>query len=81
MADAIGKTELLVNTSHHQAVKDVAPGFVATGSAADGVIEAIESEDGLHVGLQWHPERMWSHDSDMLKIAAAFVEKVRKTKL
>lgn len=81
VADAIGKTEIMVNTSHHQAVKDVAPGFMMTGSAADGVIEAIESVDGLHVGLQWHPERMWGNDSDMLKVAEAFVEKVRQTKL
>ncbi|GED31300.1 gamma-glutamyl-gamma-aminobutyrate hydrolase family protein [Brevibacillus centrosporus] len=81
VADAIGKTEILVNTSHHQAVKDVAPGFAMTGAAADGVIEAIESLDGLHVGLQWHPERMWGHDSDMQKIAEAFVAKVKQAKL
>ncbi|WNC16813.1 gamma-glutamyl-gamma-aminobutyrate hydrolase family protein [Brevibacillus brevis] len=80
VADAIGKTEILVNTSHHQAVKDVAPGFVMTGFAADGVIEAIESLDGLHVGLQWHPERMWGHDSDMRKVAEAFVAKVNEQK-
>ncbi|MEJ8547497.1 gamma-glutamyl-gamma-aminobutyrate hydrolase family protein [Brevibacillus borstelensis] len=81
VADALGKTEILVNTSHHQAVKDVAPGFRVTGVAADGVIEAIESLDGLHVGLQWHPERMWAHDDNMLKIAEAFVGKCKQLKM
>lgn len=80
VADALGATEILVNTSHHQSVKDVAPGFKITGVAADGVVEAIESLDGLHIGLQWHPERMWGHDSTMLKIAEAFVAKVKQTK-
>lgn len=80
VAEALGKTEFLVNTSHHQAVKDVAPGYRATGIAADGVIEAIESLDGLHIGLQWHPERMWAHDDNMLKIAEMFVNKCRQAK-
>lgn len=80
VADALGQTEVLVNTSHHQAVKDVAPGFKVTGVAADGVIEAIESLDGLYIGLQWHPERMWLHDANMLNIAEAFVALVRKRK-
>jgi putative glutamine amidotransferase len=81
LADALGKTEVLVNTSHHQAVKDVAPGFKITATAADGVIEAMESPDGLYIGVQWHPERMWAHDENMLKIAEAFVNKVKQQKL
>ncbi|MFY0546204.1 gamma-glutamyl-gamma-aminobutyrate hydrolase family protein [Brevibacillus sp. H7] len=81
IAEALGRTEILVNTSHHQAVKDVAPGFKVTGTAADGVIEAIESLDGLYVGVQWHPERMWAHDDNMLKLAAAFVNKTKQLKL
>lgn len=80
IADALGTTEALVNTSHHQAVKDVAPGFKVTAQAADGVIEAFESEDGLYIGVQWHPERMWSHDETMLKIAQAFVLKTKEHK-
>jgi len=81
IAEALGKTEILVNTSHHQAVKDVAPGFQVTGTAADGMIEAIESLDGLCMGVQWHPERMWAHDDNMLKLAAAFVDKTKQVKL
>lgn len=45
-----------VTSLHHQAVKAVAPGFVATGWALDGTIEAIESVDGWMMGVQFHPE-------------------------
>lgn len=41
---------------HHQAVKDVAPGYVATAFAHDGIIECIESVRGWEVGVQFHPE-------------------------
>jgi putative glutamine amidotransferase len=71
--EALGKTEVLVNTSHHQSVKVPAPGFRVTARSGDGVIEAIESENGRFIGVQWHPERMWSHDETMLQLAKAFV--------
>lgn len=32
----------VVNSSHHQAVKDVAPGFIISDRAEDGIVEAIE---------------------------------------
>lgn len=52
-----GTETLPVNSFHHQAVKDVAPGFRATARATDGVIEAIESaEYKSMMGVQWHPE-------------------------
>lgn len=43
-----------VNSRHHQAVKDLAPGFEAAGSSPDGVVEAITN--GTHAGVQWHAE-------------------------
>jgi putative glutamine amidotransferase len=43
-----------VSSSHRQGVADVAPGFVATAWAPDGLVEAIE-RPGL-IGLEWHPE-------------------------
>ena len=41
---------------HHQAVKDVAPGYVVTARAHDGTIEATESVEGWELGVQFHPE-------------------------
>ena len=52
-----GRTRATVNSFHHQAVKDVAPGFRVTAVAADGVIEGIENiENPAIFGVQWHPE-------------------------
>lgn len=46
-----------VNSFHHQAVKEPAPGFKLSARAADGVIEAIEScAYKSMLGVQWHPE-------------------------
>lgn len=49
-----------VNSRHHQSVKDVAPGFVVSATAPDGIVEAIERAGrGFCVGVQWHPENYW----------------------
>ena len=49
--------KLPVNSFHHQAVKEPAPGFRVSALAPDGVIEAIEStEHKAMLGVQWHPE-------------------------
>jgi putative glutamine amidotransferase len=49
-----------VNSRHHQAVKLVAPGFVVSATAPDGVIEAIEDPSaGFCLGVQWHPENFF----------------------
>jgi putative glutamine amidotransferase len=49
-----------VNSRHHQAVKRVAPGFQVSGTAPDGVIEAIEDPAARFcLGVQWHPENFW----------------------
>ncbi len=50
--------DISVNTNHIQAVADVGRSLKVCGRAPDGIIEAIESEDGLFLGVQFHPERM-----------------------
>ena len=48
---------LEVNTLHHQAVDEIAPGCRAVAWADDGTVEAIEVEGARGVvGVQWHPE-------------------------
>ncbi|MDX1741650.1 MAG: gamma-glutamyl-gamma-aminobutyrate hydrolase family protein [Rhodothermales bacterium] len=47
-----------VNTYHIQAIASVGEGLQATAHAPDGVVEAIETEDGQVVGVQFHPEKM-----------------------
>jgi putative glutamine amidotransferase len=49
-----------VNSRHHQAVQTIAPGFVASATAPDGIIEAIEDPSARFcLGVQWHPENFW----------------------
>jgi microsomal dipeptidase-like Zn-dependent dipeptidase/gamma-glutamyl-gamma-aminobutyrate hydrolase PuuD len=53
-----GKDILHVNSLHHQAVKDIAPGFIATATAPDGINEALEHPEYPIFSVQWHPEQM-----------------------
>ena len=62
LAKSLRAENLMVNTSHHQAVKDLAPGFRAVAFAPDGVVEAIESNDLPVAGVQFHPERLLVQD-------------------
>lgn len=57
----LGEQKVLKSNSfHHQAVKDVAPGFVPVAWDDEGLIEAIERPGELFVvGVQWHPENLW----------------------
>jgi putative glutamine amidotransferase len=74
LQEIIEKDEVWVNSSHHQAVKDVAPDFEVAGVASDGIIEAIESKKHNFVlGVQWHPEWMYLKDNNMLKLFIAFI--------
>lgn len=70
---------LEVNTTHHQAVKELGKGLVASAASADGVIEAVESEnDSFVLGVQWHPEFLTHKDLAQRRIFTAFVEACRR---
>lgn len=60
---------LRVNSFHHQAVSEVAPGFIVNACSEDGIIEAISREDKKFVlGVQWHPENLWRKNKIHLKL-------------
>ena len=59
-----------VNSFHHQAVDEPAPGFTVSAYAPDGVIKAIEKD--RITAVQWHPERMLD-DSGQIRLAAEFL--------
>ena len=57
LAEALGATEVEVNSIHHQAVDVAAPGTRAVAWADDDTVEAIELPGSPHVvAVQWHPE-------------------------
>jgi gamma-glutamyl-gamma-aminobutyrate hydrolase PuuD len=58
LARILGTERLCINSFHHQAIKNVAPGLRVTAHADDGLVEAVEANDQPWViGVQWHPER------------------------
>lgn len=66
LAEVLGAGERMVNTIHHQAIDELASGFRVTARAADGVVEAIEAEDGWDLlAVQWHPEKSGEEDAPL----------------
>jgi putative glutamine amidotransferase len=59
-----------VSSSHRQGIEDIAPGFVASAWASDGLVEAIERGD--LIGVEWHPES----DGSGPLVYGRFVERV-----
>ncbi len=73
-----GPKTINVNSSHHQAIKDVARGFRVTAEAPDGVVEGLEDpEHPFYMGVQWHPEDM-PGETSASALFRAFVEAARK---
>jgi putative glutamine amidotransferase len=61
VAGVMDRGVVKVNSYHHQGVKDLARGLLATGRSSDGVVEAVESVDVSErwlLGVQWHAEAM-----------------------
>jgi len=76
-----GSTEVKVNSFHHQAVKDLAPGMRLTAVASDGVVEGFEKPDHPYfVAVQWHPERLVEgpHHPEHKPLFKSFVDACRK---
>jgi putative glutamine amidotransferase len=78
MARVYGDGEIRVNSMHHMAIDELAPGFVVTARCPDGVIEAIESdsEEWFALGTQFHPEAESASALD-IRIFEEFIDGVR----
>ncbi len=73
LQDIFGTGSIQVNSFHHQAVKDLAPGLTVTARAADGVVEAYEAPRIWAV--QFHPEKMLqAGETRWLPLFERFVE-------
>lgn len=71
-------TDLRVNSLHHQAVRVVPPGLVASAHAPDGCIEALEMPGRRFVvGVQWHPEFLDAEHEVHHRLFKALVEESR----
>ncbi len=69
---------IYTNSYHHQAVRKVGKRLVMTGCSEDGIIEAIELEGHpFCIGVQWHPEMMYTHSDDMRVLFIKLIESCR----
>lgn len=76
----LGAGPVRVNSYHHQAVAEAAPGFAITSRAPDGTIESLESRDHRWVmAVQWHPERLVRHHPVQLKLFTRLVEEAHRS--
>ena len=62
-----------VNSLHHQAIRAVGRGFHASAKAPDGIIEAVEHENGLWFAVQWHPEELIESCPEMNRLFTFFI--------
>lgn len=68
-----------VNSHHHQAVKDLAPGFVSMGSSEDGIVEAMyDPSQPFLWAVQWHPEKIWDIEESSAKLFEALIGACQK---
>jgi putative glutamine amidotransferase len=71
-----GRVPMDVNTRHLQALASVGEGLrVSARAIPDGVVEAIESDDGTFIGVQFHPERL---GSDFAPLFRHLVERAQR---
>jgi putative glutamine amidotransferase len=71
----LGMKKIRVNSTHHQAVKNLAKGFIVSARAPDGIIEGIELPvRHFVVAVQWHPESLVPEHPVFQKIFKAFIK-------
>jgi len=58
LGQAAGEHRVRVNSLHHQAIKRLGAGLQQSASGEDGTVEGVESDDGLIVAVQCHPEEL-----------------------
>lgn len=73
LAKISGFGRLEVNSRHHQAIKQLAPGLKVSAFSDDGIIEAVElPTHPFGIAVQWHPENLQA-DPRMKALFAALV--------
>lgn len=72
---AVKKTEIGVNSCHHQGICRLASSLKAAAHSEDGLVEAVEMPGKRFVAaVQWHPEFSFKKNEESRKIIAEFVE-------
>jgi putative glutamine amidotransferase len=77
---AAGEHRIRVNSFHHQAIRRLAPGLHQTAKGDDGTVEGVESDDGLIVAVQCHPEELTTDLPWARRLFERFVARARGRK-
>jgi putative glutamine amidotransferase len=77
LGQAAGEHKVRVNSLHHQAIKRLATGLQQSASGEDGTVEGVESDDGLIVAVQCHPEELTTDLPWARKLFERFVARAR----
>ncbi|HLA08285.1 MAG TPA: gamma-glutamyl-gamma-aminobutyrate hydrolase family protein [Anaerolineales bacterium] len=74
VAEVLGEPIVIVNSHHHQGLKDIAPTLRISGHSPDGLVEAVELPNHpFGLAVQWHPE--WLTDQEVTRnLFRKFVE-------
>ena len=81
LAEVLGRGQLMVNSTHHQAISRLATSLKVSASAPDGVVEAVECTDHpFALGVQWHPELLIQAMPLQLGLYRALVQKAREAR-
>jgi putative glutamine amidotransferase len=76
LSNVLSSETVMVNSLHHQSVKDVAPGLHVTAQSPDGIVEGLESGDGMIVAVQCHPEELIGQQGWAMSLFRRFVDRV-----
>jgi putative glutamine amidotransferase len=71
---------VLVNSHHHQSIRNVGENLIVSAYAKDGVIECIEDVriGKFIMGVQWHPELSWNTDELSKNLFVKFIDSCKK---
>ena len=80
LGHAAGKDKIHVNSLHHQAIKQLGRGLHESARGEDGTVEGVESDDGLIVAVQCHPEELTTDLPWARRLFERFVARARSRK-
>ena len=74
LVSVVNSDKIMVNSCHHQGIKDLSKHLEVVGRSDDGLIEAVSIKDySFGLGIQWHPEMLGNKDLASVAIFKAFV--------
>jgi putative glutamine amidotransferase len=78
LAAACGQATLACASHHHQGIDRIGESLTAVAWSEDGLVEAMEAEEGWAVAVQWHPEDTAARDPAQQSLFDTFVDEARR---